>query len=88
MYLTEQIMDLKAFVKNSISQIVEGIIEAGESLQNIDAQVNPVQITLNNAILPEPVESLRRHVFNLVVKKVIKNENVQLLEFKGQKNSI
>lgn len=38
-----------------------------------------------NAVLPEPVEALRLKIFMLVKYKVIKHENVQLLEFKGQK---
>jgi len=38
-----------------------------------------------NAVLPEPVEALRLKIFKLVKNKVIKHENVQLLEFKGQK---
>lgn len=35
--------------------------------------------------LTEPVEALRGHIFKLVVHKVIKDVNVQQLEFKGQK---
>lgn len=38
-----------------------------------------------NAELPKAVEDLRKQIFNLVKNKVIKHENVQLLEFKGQK---
>lgn len=38
-----------------------------------------------NAVLPEAVEALRLKIFMLVKDKVIKHENVQLLEFKGQK---
>ncbi|MBU2864982.1 hypothetical protein KO489_14070 [Reinekea forsetii] len=38
-----------------------------------------------NAVLPDNIKCLREHIFDLVVEKVIKNENVQLLEFKGQK---
>ncbi|EOC3061220.1 anti-phage deoxyguanosine triphosphatase [Cronobacter dublinensis] len=38
-----------------------------------------------NAVLPKAVEALRLKIFILVKEKVIKHENVQLLEFKGQK---
>ena len=38
-----------------------------------------------NAVLPEAVEALRLKIFKLVKNKVIKHENVQQLEFKGQK---
>ncbi|QHG64890.1 anti-phage deoxyguanosine triphosphatase [Pseudomonas putida] len=38
-----------------------------------------------NARLKPPYEALRKHIFNLVVHKVIKSANVQQLEFKGQK---
>ncbi|MFJ5159693.1 anti-phage deoxyguanosine triphosphatase [Pantoea sp. NPDC088449] len=38
-----------------------------------------------NAVLPDAVEKLRLKIFKLVKEKVIKHENVQLLEFKGQK---
>ncbi|MGQ8844695.1 anti-phage deoxyguanosine triphosphatase [Serratia sp. TSA_7] len=38
-----------------------------------------------DAVLPEAVEALRLKIFMLVKDKVIKHENVQLLEFKGQK---
>ncbi|MDF7630480.1 anti-phage deoxyguanosine triphosphatase [Erwiniaceae bacterium L1_55_4] len=38
-----------------------------------------------NALLPDAVETLRLKIFKLVKEKVIKHENVQLLEFKGQK---
>ncbi|MDZ1439217.1 dGTPase [Klebsiella pneumoniae] len=38
-----------------------------------------------NAVLPEAVEALRLKIFKLVENKVIKHENVQQLEFKGQK---
>jgi len=35
--------------------------------------------------LKDNIEKLRKHIFNLVVEKVIENESVQILEFKGQK---
>ena len=35
--------------------------------------------------LKEEIETLRQQIFNLVLHKVIKDENVQQLEFKGQK---
>lgn len=38
-----------------------------------------------NAVLLKPFEVLRKHIFDLVYKEVIKSPNVQLLEFKGQK---
>ncbi len=38
-----------------------------------------------NAVLPKAVEVLRLKIFMLVKDKVINHENVQLLEFKGQK---
>lgn len=37
------------------------------------------------AVLPPAIETLRKAIFDLVMVKVIKHENVQLLEFKGQK---
>lgn len=37
------------------------------------------------AMLPPAIEALRKAIFELVMVKVIKHENVQLLEFKGQK---
>jgi dGTPase len=37
------------------------------------------------AVLPEEVDILRKAIFELVEDKVIRHENVQLLEFKGQK---
>ncbi len=39
----------------------------------------------NKAVLPAYVEALRKGICDLVTEKVIKHENVQLLEFKGQK---
>jgi hypothetical protein len=41
-------MDLKDFIKNSLSQIAEGIMEASETLSNTDAEVNPASITVPN----------------------------------------
>lgn len=35
--------------------------------------------------LPAEVEGLRKAIFSLVEDKVIRDENVQLLKFKGQK---
>ncbi|MFE8117596.1 anti-phage deoxyguanosine triphosphatase [Brenneria goodwinii] len=37
------------------------------------------------AVLPQQVEALREKIFSLVKAKVILHENVQLLEFKGQR---
>jgi len=39
-------MDLKDFVKNSLHQIAEGIIEASTALSGTDAIVNPSDITV------------------------------------------
>lgn len=39
----------------------------------------------NKVELPKNLEKLRNVIFQLVLEKVIKNENVQQLEFKGQK---
>ncbi|WP_133249162.1 trypco2 family protein [Abyssibacter profundi] len=41
-------MDLKDFVKDSLAQIAEGIIEANESLAHTDAIINPTAITVNS----------------------------------------
>ncbi|MDQ6982754.1 MAG: trypco2 family protein [Mariprofundus sp.] len=41
-------MDLKDFVKNSLSQIAEGIIDANETLSDTDAIVNPTEIVVNS----------------------------------------
>lgn len=41
-------MDLKDFVKNSLTQIAEGILAASEALKNTDAQVNPTEIVVNS----------------------------------------
>ncbi|QVM89238.1 deoxyguanosinetriphosphate triphosphohydrolase family protein [Pseudomonas entomophila] len=38
-----------------------------------------------NAVMDSDHKKLRKHIFELVVKKVIKSANVQQLEFKGQK---
>jgi dGTPase len=38
--------------------------------------------------LPDDVEALRKEIFNIVLYKVILDENVQQLEFKGQKSII
>lgn len=38
-----------------------------------------------NAIIEDKFEAMRKAIFDLVVKKMIKNSNVQQLEFKGQK---
>jgi dGTPase len=38
-----------------------------------------------NAVLNQDINQLRMHIFELVRQKVILNENVQQLEFKGQK---
>jgi len=40
-------MDLKDFVKNSLAQIAEGIIDANEELKETDAIVNPAEIVVN-----------------------------------------
>ncbi|EKN3402650.1 dGTPase [Yersinia enterocolitica] len=37
------------------------------------------------AVLPPEIEALRKAIFDLVMIEVIRHENVQLLEFKGQK---
>lgn len=50
--------------------------------QNADFQCGMLK---NKAVLPNEVEALRVSIFELVKTKVIKHENVQLLEFKGQK---
>ncbi len=38
-----------------------------------------------NAFLEDKYEKMRKHIFDLVITKVIKTPNVQQLEFKGQK---
>ncbi len=41
-------MDLKDFVKNSLHQIAEGIIEANEALSDTDGMINPPDITVHS----------------------------------------
>ncbi len=41
-------MDLKDFVKSSLHQIAEGMIEANEALTGTDAIVNPADIVVNS----------------------------------------
>lgn len=41
-------MDLKDFVKSSLSQVAEGIIEANNALKDTDAIVNPAEIVVNS----------------------------------------
>jgi hypothetical protein len=35
-------MDLKDFIKQTLEQIVEGVVEAQSSIQNLGANINPV----------------------------------------------
>lgn len=40
-------MDLKDFIRGSLSQIVQGIIEANEAIEEKDAAVNPANVEPN-----------------------------------------
>lgn len=69
--------------KNCIGKLVHLLISNVElGIQN-EVFLNP--ILKYRAKLPENIENLRSAIFKLVKNEVIDNENVQQLEFKGQK---
>lgn len=69
--------------KNAIGALVNIMITSSKICDNNSGCTHPllkfeVKLTLN-------VEALREEIFNIVLEKVILDENVQQLEFKGQK---
>lgn len=69
--------------KNAIGTLVNLMITRTQIVDNGSGCIDP--LLKYKVILGEDVEALRNCIFELVVKKVIQDKNVQQLEFKGQK---
>lgn len=69
--------------KEAIGALVNLMINSTKFVDNGSGCEDP--LLRFNIELTEQVEELRDCIFNLVVEKVIQDENVQQLEFKGQK---
>lgn len=69
--------------KDAIGTLVNIMITNAKIVENGSGCKNP--LLKFNVVLQDHIEALREHIFKLVVGKVIEDENVQQLEFKGQK---
>lgn len=69
--------------KDAIGSLVNLMITRAIIVENQSGCENPL-LKLEVKLEPK-IEELRRHIFNLVCEQVIFDENVQQLEFKGQK---
>jgi len=69
--------------KNAIGALVNIMITSSQICENKSGCTHP--LLRFEVKLPNKVEALREEIFNIVLKKVILDENVQQLEFKGQK---
>lgn len=69
--------------KNAIGALVNIMITSSEVCENKSGCSHP--LLKFEVKLPHKVEALREEIFNIVLEKVILDENVQQLEFKGQK---
>jgi dGTPase len=69
--------------KNAIGTLVNLMITRTQIVDNGSGCIDP--LLKYKVELVEDVEALRNCIFELVVKKVIQDKNVQQLEFKGQK---
>ena len=81
--LTQKLFGRSHERKNAIGSLVNLLINSVEFAVQNDEFSEPLlkyKIQLN-----EKIETLRESIFGLVKEKVIMDENVQLLEFKGQK---
>ncbi|EHQ9268536.1 deoxyguanosinetriphosphate triphosphohydrolase family protein [Vibrio parahaemolyticus] len=82
--VTDGLFDDESFNrKNAIGSLVNLMITNTIIVENGSDCENP--LLKFEVKLQDDVEKLREHIFNLVVAKVIFNEGVQQLEFKGQK---
>ena len=70
--------------KEAIGTLVHAFITHTE-VSASDLTAAKTELLKWNACLQAAHEALRKHIFGLVVSKVIKSANVQQLEFKGQK---
>lgn len=80
--LTESLFSNSNSRKNAIGALVHALIAKTEVSDN-EGFDHPL-LRYNIALIPK-YEEMRKAIFNLVVKKMIKHVNVQQLEFKGQK---
>ena len=69
--------------KAAIGNLVNLMITNAIIVENQSGCENPL-LNLKVKLVPK-IEELREHIFNLVCEQVIDDENVQQLEFKGQK---
>ena len=69
--------------KKAIGSLVHLMISNVQVIDNGSKCQEP--LLKYKVVLESSIEELRTEIFNLVVKKAIKNVNVQQLEFKGQK---
>jgi dGTPase len=72
--------------KDAIGALVNIMITSSEICTNKSGCEHP--LLKFEVKLPDDVEALRKEIFNIVLYKVILDENVQQLEFKGQKSII
>lgn len=69
--------------KNAIGALVNIMITSSEIRESKSGCTHP--LLKFEVKLPNKVEALREEIFNIVLYKVVLDENVQQLEFKGQK---
>ncbi|WP_462158914.1 hypothetical protein [Pseudoalteromonas sp. GB56] len=82
--ITSALFDKESYRrKEAIGNLVHLMITSTEISENESGCDSPLlRLQVN---LSKDVETLREHIFNLVCEQVIRDENVQQLEFKGQK---
>jgi len=81
--ITKHLFESSHQRKDAIGSLVNLMISSVEIVENDSGCESP--ILKLNVQLKNDVEELRKAIFDLVKKVVIENENVQQLEFKGQK---
>jgi len=82
--ITSSLFDKRSYVrKEAIGKLVNLMITNSIIVDNESLCEEPL-LKLKVTLSPK-VENLRKHIFNLVRDQVIRHENVQQLEFKGQK---
>ncbi|OTS53359.1 anti-phage deoxyguanosine triphosphatase [Acinetobacter pittii] len=83
--LTQKLFALESYErKKAIGNLVHKLI-THTYVRSSDIENATTPLIKWNAYLEDKFEKMRKHIFDLVKKKVIKSTNVQQLEFKGQK---
>lgn len=81
--LTDDLFDRSHLRKRAIGGLIN-LLLSNVYIDEVPANFQHMLLKYN-CFIPKQLEKIRRTIFDIVVKHVIKDENVQHLEFKGQK---